>query len=51
MNSAFENKTWVDPTVPGMPRSWKGMSNAGVEITGHFHNGKIDTVYPIFGGK
>jgi hypothetical protein len=49
--SAFENKTWVEPKVAGMPRSWKGMSESGVRMEGHFLNGKIDTVYPILGGK
>ncbi|MBR7781592.1 EndoU domain-containing protein [Undibacterium luofuense] len=49
--SAFENKTWVEPKVAGMPRSWIGMSESGVRMKGHFLNGKIDTVYPILGGK
>ena len=50
--SAFEQKVWLgDPVSPTAVRSWEGISGSGLRIQGHFHNGRIDTVYPIWGGR
>jgi hypothetical protein len=46
--SAFGNKTWIEPSKPGMPRSWEGTGDAGIRVQGHFNNGRIDTAYPIW---
>ncbi len=50
--AAFEQKVWTNnPATPTAARGWEGITPSGVRVRGFFHNGAIDTVFPIYGGQ